>query len=89
MGEVNFSAFDLPTIELHNELYGYIQEETQSATLAAVETYFASKGLSANKTWTRLVGRHSPTLRKRHLANLHPQRDSPPGEYAQRDVHRR
>jgi predicted ATPase len=55
-GEVNFSAFDLPTVELHNELYGYIQEETRSATLAAVETYFASKGLSANKTWTRLGG---------------------------------
>lgn len=55
-GEVNFSAFDLPTVELHNELYGYIQEETQSTTLAAVETYFGSKNLPANKTWTRLAG---------------------------------
>jgi energy-coupling factor transporter ATP-binding protein EcfA2 len=55
-GEVNFSAFDLPTIELHNELYGHIQEQTKCATQAAVETYFASRGLNASKSWTRLSG---------------------------------
>jgi energy-coupling factor transporter ATP-binding protein EcfA2 len=55
-GEVNFCAFDLPTVELHNELYGHIQERTQSANQTAVETYFDSRGLQAIKSWTRLAG---------------------------------
>jgi predicted ATP-dependent endonuclease of OLD family len=28
-GEINYYSFDLPTIEFHNELYGYLQEKEQ------------------------------------------------------------
>lgn len=42
-GEVNFSAYDLATVELHNELYGFIQEQTSNTSEPAVESYFASK----------------------------------------------
>jgi hypothetical protein len=35
---------------------GYIQEQTNSGNQAAVETYFGSRGLQANKSWTRLSG---------------------------------
>ena len=55
-GEVNFSAYDLPTIELHNELYGYIQEQTNNTSEQAIEAYFASKGLPPSKPWIRMSG---------------------------------
>lgn len=55
-GEVNFSAYDLPTVELHNELYGYIQEQTSNNTEREVETYFTSKGVTQGKQWIRLNG---------------------------------
>jgi predicted ATP-dependent endonuclease of OLD family len=55
-GEVNFSAYDLPTIELHNELYGFIQEQTSSTSEQAIEAYFTSKGVSLSKSWVRMSG---------------------------------
>lgn len=55
-GEVNFSAYDLPTVELHNELYGFIQEQTGKASEEALEAYFASKGVSVSKSWVRVSG---------------------------------
>jgi hypothetical protein len=55
-GEVNFSAYDLPTIELHNELYGFIQEQTNNTSEQAIETYFTSKGVSLSKSWIRMSG---------------------------------
>ena len=55
-GEINFSAYDLPTIELHNELYGFIQEQTNNTSEQAIETYFASKGISLSKSWARMSG---------------------------------
>lgn len=55
-GEVNLSAYDLPTIELHNELYGFIQEQTNNTSEHAVETYFTSKGVSLSKSWAKVSG---------------------------------
>jgi predicted ATPase len=55
-GEVNFSAYDLPTIELHNELYGFIQERTSNVNETTIEAYFASKGVAASKSWAKLSG---------------------------------
>lgn len=55
-GEVNFSGYDLPTLELHNELYGFIQEQTNNTSEQAVEAYFASKGVAASKAWIRMSG---------------------------------
>lgn len=55
-GEVNYSAYGLPTVELHNELYGFIQEQTSNTTEETIEAYFASKGVTASKSWTRMSG---------------------------------
>lgn len=55
-GEVNFNAYDLPTVELHNELYGFIQEQTGSWSEAGIETYFGSKGIATSKEWVRISG---------------------------------
>lgn len=55
-GEVNFTAYDLPTVELHNELYGFIQEQTNNFTEPTLESYFVTKGVAQNKSWIRVRG---------------------------------
>ncbi|HOJ66998.1 MAG TPA: AAA family ATPase, partial [Paludibacteraceae bacterium] len=60
-GEINYSAYNLPTIEFHNELYGYIQEKQQKYTIADIEAYFVSKGIRKSKKWAKIVnGRIQP-----------------------------
>lgn len=58
-GEINYSAYDLPTVEFHNELYGYLQEKQQKYTIEQAETYFASKGITKSKKWTKIVSGQS------------------------------
>jgi predicted ATP-dependent endonuclease of OLD family len=53
-GEINFQAYNLPTIEFHNELYGYIQESNTVSTETAVEAFFLGKGQKKDKQWKRL-----------------------------------
>lgn len=53
-GEINFSAYELPTIEFHNELYGYIQEKNCIASESMVEAFFVAKGITKTKKWKRL-----------------------------------
>lgn len=55
-GEVNFSAYDLPTVELHNELYGFIQDQTGKFSELGLENYFVSKGVAKSKSWIRESG---------------------------------
>ena len=55
-GELSFRAYGLPTVELHNELYGFIQEQTSSFTESEMEAYLASKGFAKAKNWTRVDG---------------------------------
>jgi len=54
-GEINYSAYNLPTVEFHNELYGYIQEKQQKYTIADAEAYFESKGMTKSKKWAKIV----------------------------------
>ncbi len=54
-GEINYSAYDLPTVEFHNELYGYIQEKQQKYTIEQVEEYFMDKGITKSKKWAKIV----------------------------------
>ncbi|MFZ3090781.1 MAG: AAA family ATPase [Nitrospirota bacterium] len=54
-GEINYSAYGLPTIEFHNELYGYIQEKQQKYTIDQVETYFVGKSVTKSKKWTKIT----------------------------------
>ena len=55
-GEINYVAYDLPSVEYHNELYGYLQERHQLAKEADVEAFLASKGVPLSKKWSRLKG---------------------------------
>ncbi|MFH1402237.1 MAG: AAA family ATPase [Patescibacteria group bacterium] len=54
-GEINYSAYGLPTVEFHNELYGHIQETQQKYTIEQAETYFVSKGITKSKKWAKIV----------------------------------
>lgn len=51
-GEINYQAYNLPTIELHNELYGYIQEKTNNYSENDFDNYLESTGIQKNKKWT-------------------------------------
>lgn len=53
-GEINFHAFDMPTFEFHNELYGYIQETTQSFTVAQMEGYLVKRGVPQDRSWIKM-----------------------------------
>jgi len=53
-GEINYSAYDLPTIEFHNELYGHLQETQQKYSIDQVETYFVSKSITKSKKWAKM-----------------------------------
>lgn len=52
-GELSFHAYNLPTFEYHNELYGWIQERTGNWLENQVEGYFVGQGCSQDKQWTK------------------------------------
>ncbi|HHI87693.1 MAG TPA: hypothetical protein ENK03_01995 [Candidatus Cloacimonetes bacterium] len=52
-GEINYQAYNLPMLEFHNELYGYIQEKAEKFTEKKIEKYFTDNGLEKVKKWTR------------------------------------
>ena len=44
-GEITYRAFDIPTVEFHNELYGYIEEKCKEKA----QKYFKQE--ADNKVW--------------------------------------
>ena len=50
-GEINFKAYKLPTVELHNELYGYLQDKNQQYGLGAFDSWLISQGIKNTKKW--------------------------------------
>lgn len=54
-GEINYKAYNIPTVELHNELYGFLQEKSQKFNEQSFEEWLSqpSQGLSKDKSWTR------------------------------------
>ena len=53
-GEINYIAYNLPTIEFHNELYGYLQEKNSAYYQNKIEKFFEDNGISKTKTWNRI-----------------------------------
>lgn len=54
-GELNFKAYDLPTVDLHNDLYGYLQLKSKSYNEKLFEIWLEEKGISKNKIWTKEI----------------------------------
>jgi|AntRauMFilla1563_2_1112583.scaffolds.fasta_scaffold00198_1 hypothetical protein len=53
-GEIMYSAFYTPTEEFHNELYGAIQENHSQFTIASMEGFLSSKGVTINTDWVKI-----------------------------------
>lgn len=49
-GEINYSAYGLPTEEFHNELYGYLQRRQKDNS---VEAFFEGKKVPKSKQWIK------------------------------------
>lgn len=54
--EIKYLAFNIPTIELHDELYGYIQDKNKCENVKALEEFFCSCGIELCKSWSILSG---------------------------------
>ena len=51
-GEINYRAFDICSLEFHDELYGYISQSLGAETsIKQVDNFLVSKGLPRNKSW--------------------------------------
>jgi|SRR5471030_2011756 len=52
-GEISYKAYDLPTVDLHNELYGYLQEKNGLNKISHVDQWLNTQGIASNKQWTQ------------------------------------
>lgn len=51
-GEINYLAYDMPTVDFHNELYGRLQEVTNQWSLGDFDNHIEGLGIEKTKTWT-------------------------------------
>lgn len=52
-GEINFKAYKLPTVELHNELYGALQYKSAKFYENEFEVWLKANGVADSKQWIR------------------------------------
>lgn len=55
-GEISYRAYNVLTVDLHNELYGYLQEQNNLSNIPAVDQWLNSQGIALNKTWIQEKG---------------------------------
>lgn len=57
LGVVNYHAYKLPTVELHDELYSYIHDKAANdpryESITGFDDYLNSGGIPKDKTWTK------------------------------------
>lgn len=54
-GEISYKAYNLPTVDLHNELYGYLQELSEKHNVNTFDLWLNSNGIQINKPWIREI----------------------------------
>jgi len=54
-GEINYFAFNHPTIEFHDELYGYLQEKTERYKINEFDEWLSQQNISKNKSWRKEI----------------------------------
>ena len=55
-GEICFFAYDLATVEFHDDLYSSIQDKYDKPTVGAVESWFIQQGQDKEIVWTNEMG---------------------------------
>lgn len=75
-GEINYRAFDVCSIEFHNELFGYVQrhieKKNDDGRLAAVkdiDAFLVSHGQVRSKTWEKKPGQFFPSTLSLYIRN--------------------
>ena len=62
-GEINYHAYDLPTVEFHNELYGYLQELSGKTSILEFDNYLKNdKNITNTKNYQRNGNTETITL---------------------------
>jgi len=54
-GEINYSAFNYPTVEFHDELYGFLQEKTGKYKQSEFDDWLELKNIRKNRIWIKEV----------------------------------
>lgn len=54
-GEINYFAFNYPTIEFHDELYGYLQEISEKYRQNEFDNWLNQEGIEKSKKWKKEV----------------------------------
>lgn len=59
-GEINWFAYSLPTVEFHNELYGFLQskaidEDESNSKETTFDNWLLSRGFTQEKNWIREI----------------------------------
>ncbi|WP_241032933.1 ATP-dependent nuclease [Aeromonas hydrophila] len=54
-GEISYKAYNLPTVDLHNELYGYLQELSEKHNVNAFDQWLNENGIQISKQWIREI----------------------------------
>ncbi|MDP3998783.1 MAG: AAA family ATPase [bacterium] len=50
-GEINYYAYHLPTVEFHNEIYGFLQEKAGIVSITDFDTYLQKRGVKDLKKY--------------------------------------
>ncbi len=71
-GEINYFAYDLPTVEFHNELFGFVQAKAtaidpDNGKEHNFDQYLLAQGLAQPKQWIREIGGVPQTPQNRTL----------------------
>lgn len=54
-GEINYKAYKIPTVEFHNELYGFLQQRENKMKEKEFENWLVQNGLSKSKSWIKEI----------------------------------
>lgn len=53
-GEINYFAYNLLTVEFHNELYGYLQTQQEKFSENEIEGFFVQNSIPKSKRWIKI-----------------------------------
>ena len=57
-GEINYFAYNNPSVEFHDELYGYLKFRSHNYRESDFENFLSTNGISKSKVWQRDISRN-------------------------------